>query len=145
MEVVKFVHAMFINWDLDMYFEETETPAVARMSSLVEELGQVDYIFSDKTGTLTSNIMEFQMCTIAGRSYATKVPEDKRARVDESGVEQGFYDMKKLVDDSRTGQNAIVVQEFLTLLAVCHTVIPETSEETGGEVQPHFCIPQALI
>lgn len=71
-----------------MYYEETDTPAVARMSSLVEELGQVDYIFSDKTGTLTSNIMEFQMCTIAGRSYASKVPEDKRARIDEQGVEQ---------------------------------------------------------
>ncbi|KAI9019832.1 aminophospholipid-transporting P-type ATPase [Hyaloraphidium curvatum] len=131
MEVVKFVHALFINWDLDMYYEETDAPAVARMSSLVEELGQVDYIFSDKTGTLTSNVMEFQMCTIAGRSYATKVPEDKRARVDESGAEQGFYDMKKLVEDSKVGKNAGYIQEFLTLLAVCHTVIPETSDETG--------------
>lgn len=45
--------------------------------------------------------------------------------------------MKKLVEDSKTGTNAGVVQEFLTLLAVCHTVIPETSEDTGGWFQSY--------
>jgi phospholipid-transporting ATPase len=88
LEFVRFALGMYINNDLDMYYEENDTPATARTSSLVEELGQVDYIFSDKTGTLTRNIMEFKMCSIGGVAYAETVPDDKRLHVDDSGVEQ---------------------------------------------------------
>ena len=52
-----------------MYDPGTDTPALARNSNLNEELGQVQYIFSDKTGTLTENLMEFKKCTIAGQIY----------------------------------------------------------------------------
>lgn len=57
-----------------MYHEETNTPAMARTSNLNEELGQVKYIFSDKTGTLTRNIMEFKKCAIGNAIY--NVDED---------------------------------------------------------------------
>ncbi|KAJ8271825.1 hypothetical protein COCON_G00106840, partial [Conger conger] len=69
LEVIKFVQAYFINWDMDMLYEPTKTPAMARTSNLNEELGQVKYIFSDKTGTLTCNVMQFKKCTIAGVAY----------------------------------------------------------------------------
>lgn len=78
MEVVKYQQAQFINWDLDMYYAPTDTPAVCRTSSLVEELGQIRYIFSDKTGTLTCNEMEFRECSIAGTMYAQTVDDNKR-------------------------------------------------------------------
>ena len=55
--------------DLDKYYEPSDTPAMARTSNLNEELGQVKYIFSDKTGTLTQNYMEFKKCSIAGVKY----------------------------------------------------------------------------
>ena len=51
LEIVKFFQAKFINKDLDMYHEDTKTYALARTSNLNEELGQIKYVFSDKTGT----------------------------------------------------------------------------------------------
>jgi magnesium-transporting ATPase (P-type) len=44
------MHALFINFDVEMYDPISNTPASARTSNLGEELGQIDYIFSDKTG-----------------------------------------------------------------------------------------------
>ncbi|XP_027771229.1 probable phospholipid-transporting ATPase 8 [Solanum pennellii] len=58
-EIVKVLQSIFINKDINMYYEETDKPAHARTSNLTEELGQVDTILSDKTGTLTCNSMEF--------------------------------------------------------------------------------------
>jgi phospholipid-transporting ATPase len=75
-EMVKLVLAYLVEQDLDIYYGENDTKATARTSSLVEELGQIDYIFSDKTGTLTCNIMEFKMASIAGAGYAEKVPDN---------------------------------------------------------------------
>lgn len=81
-EIVKFGQALLVNNDIDMYYEENDTPARARTSTLIEELGQVQYIFSDKTGTLTENKMVFQKASIAGRNYydETKVTPPKLAR-----------------------------------------------------------------
>ncbi|MCO5558138.1 hypothetical protein L7F22_011715 [Adiantum nelumboides] len=62
-----------------MYHEETDKPAHARTSNLNEELGQVDTILSDKTGTLTCNQMDFLKCSIAGVSYGVRVTEVERA------------------------------------------------------------------
>ncbi|XP_078475034.1 phospholipid-transporting ATPase IA-like isoform X3 [Lampetra planeri] len=72
LEVVKFTQALFINWDAEMYHAESDTPAMARTSNLNEELGQVKYIFSDKTGTLTCNIMQFKKCSVAGVMYGNE-------------------------------------------------------------------------
>lgn len=60
-----------------MYHEESDTPAMARTSNLNEELGMVKYIFSDKTGTLTRNVMEFKRCSIARNIYTIEqTPEE---------------------------------------------------------------------
>lgn len=130
MEVVKFQQAQLINSDLDMYYARTDTPALCRTSSLVEELGQIEYVFSDKTGTLTCNEMEFRAASIAGTAYSETVDENKRG---ENGEAQGwktFNEMRAILDgpgspfDNETSERA-QLREFLTLLAVCHTVIPE--------------------
>jgi phospholipid-transporting ATPase len=135
MEVVKFQQAQLINSDLDMYYAKTDTPALCRTSSLVEELGQIEYVFSDKTGTLTCNEMEFKCCTVAGVAYSEVVDESKKGDEASDGW-RSFDEMKSMLTQgsrnpfedhsgSEQDQEREVVQEFLTLLAVCHTVIPE--------------------
>ncbi|PPQ62936.1 hypothetical protein CVT24_006176 [Panaeolus cyanescens] len=143
MEVVKFQQAQLINSDLDMYYAKTDTPALCRTSSLVEELGQIEYVFSDKTGTLTCNEMEFRCCSIAGVAYAEVVDESKREEVDGRGGWRTFAEMKEILNGasnpfldqpstSSSGSQAelekAAIQEFLTLLSVCHTVIPEVHD-----------------
>ncbi|CAI9260054.1 unnamed protein product [Lactuca saligna] len=74
-EAVKILQASFINSDLHLYDEVTGTPAKARTSNLNEQLGQVDTILSDKTGTLTCNQMDFLKCSIAGCPYGKRLSE----------------------------------------------------------------------
>lgn len=86
--MIKFIQStQFINKDLNMYHRESDTPALARTSNLNEELGQIEYIFSDKTGTLTRNLMEFFKCSIAGVMYGTGVTEIQRAAALRTGIE----------------------------------------------------------
>jgi phospholipid-transporting ATPase len=131
-EVVKYAQAVLINSDLDIYYDKTDTPATCRTSSLVEELGQIEYVFSDKTGTLTCNQMEFKQCTISGIQYGDDVSEDRRATV-EDGVEVGVHDFKELQENIRSHPSRDAIHHFLTLIATCHTVIPERPHgEKGG-------------
>src|SRR5690606_4219052 len=68
-EIVNYVQAYYIDKDQRMYDEGTDTPAMARTSNMNADLGQIAYVFSDKTGTLTQNVMRFKRCSIAGELY----------------------------------------------------------------------------
>ena len=77
-EVLKLVQSYLIKWDEEMVDSETQQAAECRNSDLVEELGQVDFIFSDKTGTLTCNKMVFKKCNVDGKVYSTDNEETKQ-------------------------------------------------------------------
>ncbi|GMH31586.1 hypothetical protein Nepgr_033430 [Nepenthes gracilis] len=151
-EIVKVLQCVFINNDIHMYYEEGDKPARARTSNLNEELGQVDTILSDKTGTLTCNSMEFIKCSVAGNAYGRGITEVEKAMArrkgDEVEVEEeesqsadlmqtsvkgyNFVD-EKIVDGNWVREpNADVIQRFFQVLAICHTAIPELDEETGS-------------
>uniref|UniRef100_A0AAX7UB52 Phospholipid-transporting ATPase n=1 Tax=Astatotilapia calliptera TaxID=8154 RepID=A0AAX7UB52_ASTCA len=123
LEVIKFTQAFFINWDTDMLYEPTNTPAMARTSNLNEELGQVKYIFSDKTGTLTCNVMQFKKCTIAGVAYG--YVELSSLHSTHSSDEAGFNDPSLLENLQSNHPTAAVILEFMTMMAICHTAVPE--------------------
>ena len=70
---------MFMEMEIKMYDEEENISMKAQASNLNEELGQIEYVFSDKTGTLTSNIMEFKKMTAGNNAYGTgKKPSQKQ-------------------------------------------------------------------
>ncbi|KAF9014178.1 phospholipid-translocating ATPase [Cyathus striatus] len=68
-EFVRTCQAAFIYFDADIWYEKTNQPTIARSWNLSDDLGQIEYIFSDKTGTLTQNSMVFRQCSIGGRAY----------------------------------------------------------------------------
>ncbi|GCC25274.1 hypothetical protein chiPu_0003683 [Chiloscyllium punctatum] len=131
-ELLHVVQSFFINWDIKMYCDERDSPAKARTTTLNEELGQIKYIFSDKTGTLTQNIMTFKKCSIGGRIYGNQFDDVKNAKVVDfswntfADEKLKFYDCS-LLELIRSGDDP-GVHEFFKLLAVCHTVMVEAKD-----------------
>ncbi|KAL2088905.1 hypothetical protein ACEWY4_015804 [Coilia grayii] len=142
MEFIRLGHSYFISWDRGMYHSGQDVPAEARTTTLTEQLGQVEYVFSDKTGTLTQNIMTFNKCSINGKIYGEVFDEyghkieftEATPCVDFShnplaDVKFRFHDTA-LVEAVHDGN--VSVQEFFRLLALCHTVMPE--EKIKGQL-----------
>ena len=149
-EFIRLGQSYLISFDHKLYYKALDTRARARSTTLTEELGNIEYVFSDKTGTLTENIMTFIKCSIAGKLYGfidsdfdpdyltsgaelnLELPPlpPKFKKVDLSWNQFGdpnkpFYD-QTLVDAVHSKDKEVL--EFFRALAICHTVLPENEE-----------------
>lgn len=131
-EVIRLFQSFLINWDKEMKYLPSNTYAKARTTTLNEELGQVQYIFSDKTGTLTQNMMTFNKCSIDGTSYGD-IDDDDQESEEPIDFSSNSYAEPSFVFYDRKMQRALQardasVTEFFLLLSLCHTIMPEEKD-----------------
>lgn len=126
MEIVRAFQVYFIEHDDRIVDPETKVRTEVRTSNLNEELGVIQHVFTDKTGTLTANRMDFKKCSIAGRVY-------------EMGdmTSSGATSMRDLKEAMQAGPESSVVRNFsveeleaadiaFRLLSLCHSVVAES-------------------
>lgn len=87
LEIVRTLQAIFIFSDVEMYYEPIDQPCIPKSWNISDDVGQIEYIFSDKTGTLTQNVMEFKKATINGQPYGEAYTEAQAGMQKRLGVD----------------------------------------------------------
>eukprot|EP00602_Paraphysomonas_sp_CaronLab_P005224 CAMPEP_0185037446 /NCGR_PEP_ID=MMETSP1103-20130426/31882_1 /TAXON_ID=36769 /ORGANISM="Paraphysomonas bandaiensis, Strain Caron Lab Isolate" /LENGTH=1289 /DNA_ID=CAMNT_0027575425 /DNA_START=341 /DNA_END=4210 /DNA_ORIENTATION=- len=145
-EFCNYIQAFYIDNDLEMYDKNTDTPALARTSNMNGDLGMIEYVFSDKTGTLTQNVMTFRQCSIGGEVYGDSPSESSDDDTRMSTLRSsGTINGKSLdVLRERSGEVQSVYADFVFVLSVAHTVVID--RDTGAyqsESPDEFALVQA--
>ncbi|KAJ6003235.1 hypothetical protein N7451_005782 [Penicillium sp. IBT 35674x] len=156
LEIVRTIQAVFIHSDIFMYYEKLGLYCVPKSWNISDDVGQVEYIFSDKTGTLTQNVMEFKKSTINGVSYGEAYTEAQigmrrreGANADEEAAqarEQIAADGKRMLEGlRRIHDNPYLRDENLTFVAP--NFVDDIDGQSGEEQQAaveHFMLALAL-
>ena len=131
MEMIKLFQTLLIKYDYELFDFFIEKPSTCRESGLIEELGQIDFIFSDKTGTLTQNIMEFKKCFINGKVYGaeSEYNECNNEIFSINGDMQAYKKLKHKPKDEDEKSEREIIEMFFILLSTCHDVFPERDKE----------------
>ncbi|XP_053318224.1 phospholipid-transporting ATPase VB [Spea bombifrons] len=131
-ELVKLGQIFFLHHDIDLYDEEIDRSVQCRALNITEDLGQIQYIFSDKTGTLTENKMVFRRCTIIGNEFSHQENAKRLETYKEEDSDD--EDVSKLrnfsLHDLAEGNQSTVRHKGTRALRRCHSARPN--------IQGHF-------
>jgi len=135
LEMVRFVQAQFMSWDIRMYDDETDSACLVRTSSLNEELGRVSYVFSDKTGTLTANVMQFREAFVGGKFFADPhdpaQPRTPNVELDPAAICDMLYG-----SGSQDEELVESLRHYIVCMSCCHTV--QLSNAQGSSNHPVY-------
>lgn len=133
-EAVKLNLAVLVASDAEMHHEESDTPAGCNTNIILDDLGQIGYVFSDKTGTLTDNIMKFRRISVAGTSWWHEdggLTEEGKVPAPAEGRGRTTDDLLAQIRHDPRSELSQAAYEYILALAVCHTCLPEKDPETG--------------
>ena len=131
LEIIKLIQTNLIGYDNKMYDFTKNKPALARTSDLIEELGQVEFIFTDKTGTLTKNEMVFKKCSINFNRYGvlTKpLPEDDIEYSKNFSECDDLLSIERVMEKRIFNQNMEEIEfinKFFLIITLCHSAFIE--------------------
>jgi phospholipid-translocating ATPase len=128
LEIIRTVQAFFIYSDRHMYYAPVDYPCTPKSWNISDDLGQIEYIFSDKTGTLTQNVMEFKKATVAGVAYGEAYTEAQAGMQKRQGIDteaEGKRVRAQIVEDKvemirslrEVHNNPYLVDDDLTFVA----------------------------
>lgn len=155
-EIIKLAQAFFIFSDVHMYYERLDYPCTPKSWNISDDLGQIEYIFSDKTGTLTQNVMEFKKCTVNGVPYGEAYTEAQAGMQKRQGInvevegararEQIAVDRVEMIKKLREiNDNPYLEDDKLTFVASDY--VADLSGASGTEqadANAHFMLVLAL-
>jgi phospholipid-translocating ATPase len=135
LETIKLCQASLIDSDLAMYHEESDTPAQVNNTNSLDDLGQISYVFTDKTGTLTENTMNLRRVSVAGISWLQQMDlkNAEASGLKTHGAGLTTEDMLQHIRSKPNSPFAIHVTRFLLAMALCHTCIPETEHDDNNK------------
>ncbi|KAK7697183.1 hypothetical protein SLS64_013836 [Diaporthe eres] len=136
LEAIKLGQMSLINGDLEMYHVETDTPAGVNTTNNLDDLGQISHIFSDKTGTLTENIMKLRMVSIAGTSWLHNMDTD--IKMNGSLATTSELSTSEMLEYIRSRPNtpfAAKTIRYILAMALCHTCLPERAKDGRMDFQ----------
>ncbi|GLT41731.1 hypothetical protein SLA2020_157740 [Shorea laevis] len=147
MEMVRLGQSYFMIEDKHMYDSNSDSRFQCRSLNINEDLGQIRYVFSDKTGTLTENKMEFRQASICGKNYGNSVlMVDSQEEQDITAASVGRRrwklksevpvdnELMKLLHKDLAGAEELAAHEFFLTLAACNTVIPMRTQRSISDV-----------
>ncbi|KAG5418625.1 DNF1 [Candida metapsilosis] len=117
-EIIKTAQAWFIYSDVGMYYPKLDFPCTPKSWSISDDLGQIEYIFSDKTGTLTQNVMEFKKCTVNGVSYGLAYTEALAGLRKRMGVD---------VESESAHERALIEKDKVEMIEKLHGILKNTT------------------
>jgi magnesium-transporting ATPase (P-type) len=131
-ELVNVGQAYLVSSDELMYRSELDVACQVRASNLLQELGQVSNIFSDKTGTLTRNEMKLVKFVIDGQTYDVDYNSNKSKE---------YREKSDIL--SQFGPKKDKFLDFFRCLTTCHTVVREKTGVYRAESPDELALVEA--